>query len=83
MKIKPLAWRKPTDHPLDHAETSVCVADGIGGKYAISDKDKNGDVLLWFAHDEFVFEAFREISVAKARAQADFEARLPALFENS
>ena len=72
MKItaKPLRWRKPSDHPQD-MEDAAFVANGIGGRYAVTD-----DGLLWWAHDEFTFEQFASIDAAKDAAEADWQRRI-------
>lgn len=82
MKVKPLEWREPTDHPQDMEDSSILVAHGIGGRYHISSRqlvripspDKKGH-LLWGAKDgdEFAFTEHLTIDDAKAAAQADFE----------
>jgi len=76
--VKPLVWRKPTDHPKDpDADDTLFAADGIGGVYAISTWQKVGPpYLLWWAHDPFDWAGFDSIDAAKAAAQADYETRI-------
>ncbi len=76
--VKALEWRVPTDHPSDpDIEENVYCADGVGGKYAISKKQKVGpERLLWMADDPFDWKGFNSIEEAKAAAQADYEARI-------
>lgn len=69
---KPLQWRKPTDPPHDPGG-ALWVANGIGGRYSIT--KKRGDILLWWAHDEFVWEECASVVEAKAKAEADWQAR--------
>lgn len=71
----PLHWRKPTDHPQDgFGEPGILlVADGIGGRYSIN--DSGSGILLWWAHDEFVWEACLSVEDAKAKAEADWQRR--------
>ena len=78
LAVKPLEWRVPTDNPKDPGrEDNVYCADGIGGVYAISRKQKHGpERLLWMAHDPFKWRGFDTIPQAKAAAQADFSARI-------
>lgn len=81
--VKPLAWRKPTDHPQDD-EDALFVAAGLGGNYAISTrqmtrKSFDGSTmghLLWDAEDNFSFTEHASVEDAKAAAQADFERRI-------
>lgn len=90
IKIKPLDWYEPTDHPQDMEDSSILVAHGIGGRYHISVRqlvripspDKKG-YLLWGAKDgdEFVFTEHLTIDDAKAAAQADFEEDIRALVD--
>jgi hypothetical protein len=78
---KPLKWRKPTDHPCE-AETSICVADGIGGKYSIQ-ADRIGKFLLWFAWDAFVWAAYPTLQAAKDAAEIDWQKRFRAHLERT
>lgn len=74
--VKALEWREPTDHPSDMEESSMLVADGIGGKYSISHPQAVGPkYLLWWAHDEFDWSGFASVDEAKAAAFADYEKR--------
>lgn len=81
-KVEPLEWRKPIDHPQDD-EYAICVAAGIGGRYAISQRqpvrrespDKMGH-LLWDAMDNFSFTEHLTVEEAKAAAQSDYEKRV-------
>lgn len=78
-RVKPLEWRVPRqDDPRDpDAEDTVFCADGIGGLYAISRKQKLGpERLLWWAHDPMLWTGFDTIDQAKAAAQADYSARI-------
>lgn len=77
---KALHWREPTDHPQDGfgEEHILFVANGIGGRYRItrdeSTKAEGGsDVLLWFADDEYVWEAFPNVEAAQLRAEGDWQ----------
>lgn len=83
ISIKPLEWRVPTDHPSDpDIEENVYCANGIGGRYAISKKQKVGpERLLWMADDPFVWVGFNSIPEAKAAAQADYEQRILSALE--
>ena len=77
--VKALEWRVPRqDSPRDpDAEDVVYCADGIGGLYSISRKQKVGpERLLWWAHDPFDWTGFDSIDAAKAAAQSDFERRI-------
>jgi len=76
--VKPLEWRKPTDHPKDpDADDTLFAADGIGGVYAISTRLKFGPpYLLWWAHDPMDWAGFDSIDAAKAAAQKDYETRI-------
>jgi hypothetical protein len=71
--VKPLDWRKPTDHPQDHG-VAVFVADGIGGRYSIV--QDSGETLLWWAHDGFVWEKCKDVKEVKAKAEADWQKRM-------
>lgn len=77
-EVKALEWRVPTDHPSDpDRDENVYCADGVGGKYAISKKQKVGpERLLWMADDPFVWVGHNSIAEAKAAAQADFNTRI-------
>jgi hypothetical protein len=70
---KPLFWRKPTDHPQDR-ESASWVANGIGGQYSI-EPQRDGTFLLWWAHDNFIWEKCETIKEAKAKADADWQKR--------
>ena len=61
-RVKPLVWRTPTDHPQDNEDAEL-LADGLGGRYAITE-----DGLLWDAADNFSFTEHRTIEAAKAAA---------------
>lgn len=76
--VKALEWRVPTDHPSDpDRDENVYCADGVGGKYAISKKQKVGpERLLWMADDPFIWVGYNSIPEAKAAAQADFDQRI-------
>ncbi|MDP8249952.1 hypothetical protein [Pseudochrobactrum saccharolyticum] len=80
VEVKKLEWRKPTDHPQDMEGECSSVANGIGGRYSISNPERNKDGvygwLLYLADDEFRWEWFPSIGEAKAAAQADFERRI-------
>ena len=80
LEAKKLKWRKPTDHPQDMEGECSSVANGIGGRYSISNPERNKDGvygwLLYLADDEFKWEWFPSIAEAKAAAQADFERRI-------
>lgn len=75
---KPLAWRKPTDHPQDGfgEPDVVAVADGFGGRYSI--REDSCGVFLWWAHDEFTFDACADVTEAKQKAERDWQDRLRA-----
>lgn len=80
MGAKPLVWREPTDHPQDYEDSCILLADGIGGKYHISPKQKVGaPYLLWWAHDEFIWEGCASIEDAMAKAEADWQTRYATL----
>ncbi len=70
---KPLVWRKPFDHPQD-SEGALFVAEGIGGRYSIH-RESDGSILLWWAHDGFIWEDCDSVEVAKAKAEADWQTR--------
>ncbi len=70
---RPLFWRKATDHPQDGGETGW-VADGISGRYS-AQKQRDGTWLLWWAHDNFIWEACATFAEAKEKAEADWQAR--------
>lgn len=72
-RAKPLFWRKPTDHPQDR-ETASWVANGIGGQYSI-EPQRDGTFLLWWAHDNFIWEKCETIKEAKTKADADWQKR--------
>ena len=77
MKIKPLEWYEPTDHPMDMDGSAQLVAAGFGGRYHISHAQKIGPTyLLWWAHDEFSWSGHNTVEEAKATAQTDFEQRV-------
>lgn len=84
IKARALEWREPTNHPMDLAHGSILVADGIGGKYHVSALQlidlQEGTMghLLWWAHDEFIWEPCLSIEDAKAKAEADWQARYAA-----
>lgn len=83
IKARALEWRIPTDHPMDFEDSSILVADGLGGKYHISEPapiNQQGTIghLLWLAHDEFIWEPCLSIEGAKAKAEADWQARYAA-----
>lgn len=69
---RPLFWRKPTDHPQDGE--GDWVADGIGGRYSL-DKQRDGTWLLWWAHDNFIFEKCATFAEGKQKAEADWQQR--------
>lgn len=72
--VKELEWHVPTDHPSEMEDTAILIADGLGGKYAISRPQKVGPkFLLWWAHDAFDWTGFDTPEAAKAAAQADYE----------
>lgn len=77
---KPLAWRRPTDHPQDGfgEEDLIAVADGIGGRYHIR-SEKDGTFLLWWAHDEFIWTQHPSENEAKFKAEIDWQARFTAM----
>ena len=86
VRVKKLEWRKPTDHPKDpDADDNIACADGLGGVYAVSRKQKVGPAyLLWWAHDPMDWSGFDTVDAAKAAAQTDYEARiLSALVEQT
>ena len=77
IRVKPLKWRRPSDHPQDHAKSGTeWIANGVGGRYCI-----HADGLLWWADDPFTWGVFAGISEAKAAAQEDHEKRVIALVE--
>ncbi len=79
MAAKPLNWRKPTDNGSDFGhEGDLLIADGIGGHYSIT-ADQVVGFNLWWAADEFTFVACPTIEDAKAKAEADWQARYAAL----
>ena len=79
IRVKPLKWRRPTDHPQDHAGSGAAwVADRLGGRYCV-----DVDGLLWMADDEFVWQQRAGVSEAKAAAQEDHEKRVLDLVEVS
>lgn len=69
-KAKPLRWRKPTDHPQDN-EDALWVADGIGGRYSITDQGDH--VLLWMAEDNFAWQRFATVMQAKDAAEVNWQ----------
>ena len=71
--VKPLKWRKPTDHPQDD-DDAVAVAPGLGGQYSITKESDHA--LLWDAEDNFVWTQHPSVKDAKAAAQADYERRI-------
>lgn len=77
MTAKPLEWRKPTDHPQDGCAEDGCilVAEGIGGQYQINRDTSDGSILLWWAHDNFIWEACASVHEAKQKAEADWQKR--------
>lgn len=68
---KPLFWRKATDHPQD---SGAWVADGISGRYS-ADKQRDGKWLLWWAHDNFIWEECADFAEVKAKAENDWQRR--------
>ena len=72
MKALPLVWRQPTDHPDDHEETSILIADGIGGRYHIT-ADRVDGYLLWLPSDAFTFVPFDTIEKAQAWAESEWQ----------
>jgi len=68
---KPLYWRKSTDHPQDSGQW---VANGIGGRYS-AEKQRDGSWLLWWAHDNFIWEACGTFAEVKEKAEADWQQR--------
>lgn len=80
VEVKKLEWRKPTDHPQDMEGECSSVANGIGGRYSISNPERNKDGvygwLLYLADDEFRWEWFPSIAEAKAAAQDDHDLRI-------
>lgn len=79
MAAKKLKWRRPKDDGQDYGhEDAAWVADGIGGIYAITP-----DVLLWWAHDPFIWTQFNSIDEAKAAAEADWQKKYAALAEGA
>lgn len=70
-RAKPLFWRKATDHPQDSGQW---VADGIAGRYS-AEKQKDGSWLLWWAHDNFIWEKCADFAEVKRKAEADWQAR--------
>jgi hypothetical protein len=76
IRVGPLQWRAPTQHPQD-AQDADEVAEGLGGRYSFYIRPQ-GEIILWFAHDEFIWQPFDSVEAAKAAAQTDFETRLRA-----
>lgn len=78
--VKRLVWRKPTDNLKDpDADENLLAADGIGGVYAISVRQKVGQpYLLWDAADPFDWTGCESIEAAKALAQKRFDAAIRA-----
>lgn len=78
LEVKPLIWRKPTDHPKDpDPEDNLFAADGLGGVYAISRRQKVGpNYLLWWADDPMHWTGFSRIDEAKVAAQQDYDKRI-------
>ena len=72
---KPLYWRKATDHPQDAGQW---VADGISGRYS-AEKQRDGTWLLWWAHDNFIWEACKDFAEVKAKAEKDWQTRYASL----
>lgn len=68
---KSLYWRKATDHPQDSGQW---VADGIGGRYS-AEKQRDGSWLLWWAHDNFIWEACATFAEVKEKAEVDWQKR--------
>lgn len=75
MAAKPLYWRPPTDHPQDGCREDGCilVSEGIGGRYHIN--SNAGGVVLWWAHDNFLWEACASVEEAKQKAESDWQRR--------
>jgi hypothetical protein len=71
VRAKALFWRKSTDHPQDDGQW---VADGIGGRYS-AEKQRDGSWLLWWAHDNFIWEACADFAEVKRKAGADWQQR--------
>lgn len=76
--VKALEWREPDDHPKDpDPDDSLFCADGIGGVYSVSVRQKVGPAyLLWWAHDPMEWTGFDTVEAAQAAAQADYETRI-------
>lgn len=70
---RPLFWRKSEGNPQDGDE-GRWVADGISGRYH-ADKQRDGTWLLWWAHDNFIWEACSTFAEVKAKAEADWQRR--------
>lgn len=84
VKVKPLEWYEPTDHPMDMDGSSQLVAAGLGGRYHISHAQTVGPTyLLWWAHDEFIWTGHDTIDAAKEVAAEDYAARILSAIEVS
>ncbi len=84
VRVKPLVWRTPdNDNPKDpDPDDNLFCADGIGGVYAISRRQKTGPAyLLWPVEDPFAWEGYDTIEAAKSAAQADHTRRTIAVLE--
>lgn len=89
VKVKPLEWREPTDHPMDD-EDAICVADGLGGQYSVTQRQlvrrespDNMGHLLWDAEDCMSFTEHLNVEDAKAAAQTAYEVRIMSCIEVS
>jgi len=77
-EARPLKWRKPQDVGSDFGhENSLFIADGIGGKYAIS--ESAAQFLLWWPYDEFQFEEHPSVDAAKKSAEAHWQRNIAAI----
>lgn len=77
VRVKPLEWEEPTDHPQDDDENCAIMAHGLGGRYSISREQSVGPrYLLWMADDEFTWHGYASEEEARDAAQSDYEQRI-------
>lgn len=73
--IRSLAWRKPGAEDVEQGhEEADYVANGIGGRYAIT-PTLGGEYLLWMADNGFVWKGPFDLSGAKAAAETDWQSK--------
>ncbi len=73
-KVAALNWRKPNEWDHGH-EGSVACADGLGGRYSIT--EGVGETYeLWWAHDGFDHITCANLKDAKAKAEEDWQKRM-------